>query len=413
MRDSIKILISFATLASIANSMLLPYIPVYAKAEVGMPLGLVGYLVFVYYGTEMITRIPIGSVGEFFGHNTMVVNGGLTILLAAAMYFSANALWHLLFLGQIFFGIGFSVTWVTIPSFVTKAKSSLSIYTSIVGLGWLFGPLIGGFVKQNFGMKTLFLLFLAFSLTLFAMSLLFYWIVSKKNLLGEAPEKELKKRFPTASTVYCLVENTVTSFRKSIVLIKREKILVSILISFIMFMSFAISNASVLPLFVVDYLGYSDFFVAVFVAANTAAASLIRLKASYIVEALGKVKALLIATFLTGLIIVGVSLVRSRVNLLLLSVLWGMAGGLYLPVVFGLIAEATEEDEERGLGMGLRGTFGTAGSAIGVLVFLNIGGIFDIQIALELFGISMMVFAAIITAYWRLRKHFSRNEKRT
>ncbi|PTD93362.1 hypothetical protein C9439_08095 [archaeon SCG-AAA382B04] len=408
MRDNIKVLIAFATLASISNSMLLPYIPVYAKAEAGMPLALVGYLVFIYYGTEMITRIPIGSIGEYSGHNTMVINGGLAILLAASLYYTSEIFWPLLFLGQIFFGIGFSVTWVTIPSFITKADSSLSIYTSIVGLGWLFGPLIGGSVKQGLGMEALFLLFLFFSIILFLMSMLFYYLVSKRNFLGEASEKTLKKRFPTALTLFCLVENTVGSFKESIKLIKRDKILISILISFIMFMSFAISNASVLPIFVVDYLGYSDFFVAIFVAVNTAAASLIRLKANYIVEKGGKVKTLLISTLLTGVIIVAVSYATNKFALLFLSSLWGIAGGLYLPVVFGLIADATHKEKERGLGMGLRGTFGTAGSAIGVLVFLNIGGIFDIKFALEVFGLFMIAFSVGLTIYWELRKRYLR-----
>ncbi len=399
MKDSIKLLIAFATLASVSNSMLLPYIPVFAKVEAGMPLGLVGYLVFFYYGTEMVTRIPIGSVSEFFGHNIMVVTGGLTIVLAATMYYFSDIIWPLLFLGQIFFGIGFSVTWVTIPSFVTKSKGSLSIYTSIVGLGWLFGPLIGGYVKQNFGMIELFVLFLVFSSILLLMSIVFYLLVSKRNLLNEAPEENLKNRLPGISTLFCLVENSVSSFRKSIPLIKREKILLSVLISFIMFMSFAISNASILPLYIVDYLGYNDFLVAILVAINTAAASLIRLKSHQIVRKGGKVKTLLLAVFLTGLIIVAVSMVDSKWLLIILSILWGMAGGLYLPVVFGLITDATH-DNERGLGMGLRGTFGTAGSAIGVLIFLNLAQLYNIQLALNSFGIFMMVFAVILTLSW-------------
>lgn len=400
LRDSIKLLIAFATLASISNSMLLPYIPVFAKTQAGMPLALVGYLVFFYYGTEMITRIPIGSVSEFLGHDAMVVTGGLTIVFAASMYYLSDTMWPLLFLGQIFFGIGFSVTWVTIPSFVTKARSSLSIYTSIVGLGWLFGPLIGGFVKQTYGMKTLFLIFLGFSIVLLLMSLFFYWLVKKRNFLNENSRNHLRSDSSSISTLFCLVKNSVASFKKSIPLIKREKISLSILISFIMFMSFAISNASVLPLYIVDHLGYSDFFVALFVAVNTAAASTIRLKSELIVKYGGKVKTLLLAVFLTGLTIVAVSYSSGKIILLILSAFWGMAGGLYLPVVFDLIADATR-DEERALGMGLRGTFGTAGSALGVLIFLNLAGFYDIQIALNVFGFFMMTFAAALSiAYY-------------
>ncbi|KXB04889.1 hypothetical protein AKJ49_01605 [candidate division MSBL1 archaeon SCGC-AAA382A03] len=72
-----------------------------------------------------------------------------------------------------------------------------------------------------------------------------------------------------------------------------------------------------------------------------------------------------------------------------------------MPVVFNLIADATTETE-RGVAMGLRGTMGTAGSAIGVLIFMNIAGAFSVAFSLTLFGVFVLVFVGVLLSYWKI-----------
>jgi len=167
------IVTSFAAVSSIGASMILPYIPVYGR-EVGMSVGLVGYLVFIYYGVEALTRIPVGSLSDVIGHSKVILVGGISLLFAGFSYLFSSEISQLLFVAQLFFGVGISITWVTIPSFVTKMEHSVSKYTFSVGLGWLIGPPIGGFIKDSWGMFVLFWIFFFINVVIVIISILFY-----------------------------------------------------------------------------------------------------------------------------------------------------------------------------------------------------------------------------------------------
>lgn len=116
----IWLLITFATISSVGLSSILPYIPLFGR-EIGMPISLVGFLIFVYYGIEVISRIPIGSLTDILGSGLVVVWGGATVVFASFFYLLSSWSWQLLFGAQLLLGLGISITWVTIPAFVTEA----------------------------------------------------------------------------------------------------------------------------------------------------------------------------------------------------------------------------------------------------------------------------------------------------
>ncbi len=385
------IVTSFAAVSSIGASMILPYIPVYGR-EVGMSVGLVGYLVFIYYGVEALTRVPVGSLSDVIGHSKVILVGGFSLLLAGVSYLLSSEVSQLLFVAQLFFGVGISITWVTIPSFVTKMEHSVSKYTFSVGLGWLIGPPIGGFIKDSWGMFVLFWIFFFINVVIVVISILFYIFNDEES---EVEIVEVRDGLNVSKILFYII----TPFKRAYPLLKKKKIFLASMVSFIMFMIFAM-GASLIPLYL-DEIGLIGLQIGILQSVRTSSSTGIRLGTNKILRYADDMTILGIGMGLTGISIVLIPLTEIRIILGILSVTWGLGGGLYLPIVFDLIGKCTEP-EERGLAMGLRGTMGTLGSAIGVLVFSNIADKFGVRISLEALGVLVLVSSGILLLTWKV-----------
>ncbi len=398
-----KLLVMFAAISSFSVSMVLPYIPLFGK-EIGMPIWLVGYLIFAYYGIEVLTRIPIGFLSDIFSYTFVILGGSLAFLTASILYLYSSSIWYLLLLAQIFLGLGISITWVTIPSLITILESSLSIYTFSVGLGWLMGPLVGGFIRDHFTMSILFFVFLILSIPLIFLALLFgketeesfFSVYSESSAnFGESEDSPV-----AVTSIPELFLLSVRSFSDAFDLLrKNRRIILAALVSFVMFMGFAMVN-SLIPLRL-DEIGLTSFLIGLLLTIRTGAGTVIRLASETILRIGEKASILIGGTILSGVVILLISNISYFPLIVILMIVWGLAGGVYLPIVFSLIADSTSESE-RGIAMGLRGTMGTSGSAIGVLVFMNLAGLFSITLSLILFGIFVLTFSIILLIYWRL-----------
>ncbi|OUJ18338.1 MFS family permease [Methanonatronarchaeum thermophilum] len=395
METKVKLLITYATLASLSMGMIFPYIPLYGQ-EIGMPISLIGYLVFVYYLTEMFTRIPVGQITNQIGYPKITITAGILSIISATLYLTSNLIWPLLFLAQITFAIAFAIAWVSIPAYITKAKGSLPKYTFLVGIGWLFGPPIGGITRDYYGMTHLFIILTIISITLLTISIYFYKHTQTQNHSKNLQKNTNKNRKPTLKNT---IKSTKNSYKKAHhLLLNRKKVLIATLVSLIMFMSFGLL-ASVIPLHLED-IGFTSFMIGIFAATQTTISSAIRLKTNPIVKILGRVNILIIGTAICGIAISTVSIITHPTTLILISAIWGLGHGLYLPIAFDLIADDTNI-EERDIGMGLRGTVGTAGSAISVLTFMYLAEITTFSLSIATFGIIMTTFAITLHIYWK------------
>jgi MFS family permease len=399
-RDAVM-LVAFATLSSFAVSMILPYIPLFGR-EIGMPLGLVGNLIFAYYAIEALTRIPIGSASDAIGFSLVIGIGAVSFVVAAAFYLASIAVWQWLVIAQLSLGIGMSITYVTIPSYITITDSSVPIYTFSVGFGWLLGPMTGGLLKDELGMMTLFQAFLVVTLLLLVLALVFARIGDDRGRPDAPATDGAPPKSPPArpgEVVSDLPRMTRQSFQDAFALLKtHDRILLAALVSFIMFMNFAMAN-SLIPLRFED-VGMSSFTIGLLLTIRSGTSTTVRLLTEKVLTFGRKATILIVLTALTGLVLVGFAVSRTFPALVALSIVWGLGGGLYLPVVFSLIADATG-DHERGVAMGLRGTLGTAGSAIGVIVFMPIADVTSIESSLALFGAFVVTFAIGLSFYWK------------
>ncbi|MFW6047844.1 MAG: MFS transporter [Candidatus Natronoplasma sp.] len=383
MKKSFWLLTSFAFISSIGSSMIMPYIPIYGK-EIGMSVTLAGVLVFVFYGIDTAARIPIGWLSGQVGYHRVVLGGGLSLLLASILYHISDPFPKLLFLAQLFFGVGFSMTWVTIPSFITLKNQSLGIYSFFVGLGWLIGPPAGGYIKDHLGMGHLFIGFLIHSIILVLISVLFYLYH--------------KKQFDYGGKIKNLTAEVSRSFIEGFKMAMRGgRVVIAFAVSFIMFMAFSMAY-SLVPLYF-EFVGLISFQIGILQSFRQGSSTLIRVGLSKILSLADDVTILTVGMLGTGIAIICISMIESTLWLTIFSIVWGLSAGMYFPIVIDLIAKGTTE-EERGIALGMRGTVGTLGSALGVLIFSGLADTFSIPISLTIVGSFIVGFGIILWIIW-------------
>lgn len=403
MKRKAILLTAITTISSLGVSMILPYIPIYGE-EIGIPINIVGYLIFIYYGIAVITRIPIGFLSDALGHTIVIFAGGLMIVMASLFYMASTSIWYLLFGAQLLLGLGLSITWVTIPSFLTLIEGSLKVYTFSVGFGWLFGPIVGGFIKDYLGMSTLFFAFFLITIPLMTLTLIFYRDVEGTFLPSmnnrSLPKVDKTESSPPSASFPQLITSSIGSFSDAFGLLKKSGgVFIAAFVSFIMFMSFAMGN-SLVPL-QFSKVGLGSSIIGILLAIRTGTSTIIRLAIGKILKIGRKTVLLIVGAAFTGGILFLISFAESLTFLIPLAIVWGIGGGIYLPVAFDLIADSTTESE-RGVAMGLRGTLGTGGSAIGVLVFMNLADIIGVTSALLWFGISVIVLSGLLWVSWKI-----------
>ena len=384
------VLTLFATLSTMSSLMILPYIPLYGR-EIGMPLSLVGYLIFFYYGSEAVVRISVGSLADFVGYDIMVVFEGLALFGSSVFYLFSMDSWFMLLVGQVLLAVGLSVTWVVIPSYVSKvkdSKESLPWYTFSLGVGLLFGAPLGGFIRDTWGMFRLFEVFLVVSIVMIIISIIFYIYVDE-DVISDDKRGSYSFSF--------LLGSLINSYEESFsILFNNKRVLLASGISFMMFMTVGMSN-SLLPIYLSN-LGLSSFLIGLLQTARVTSSTLVRTQSQEIVDYLNVSSTLILSISVTGLAIILISSTSFLTIIVLLSVLWGVGGGLYLPVVFNTIAIHSTV-ENRDYAMGVRGSLSTVGAAIGVIVFSNLANSSSVAFSLKIFGFVIMLFSVVVIPF--------------
>ncbi|MFP4202639.1 MAG: MFS transporter, partial [Candidatus Acetothermia bacterium] len=285
------ILVVFSLVCTFGVSNIVPYIPIFGR-EVGMPVAMIGNLVLLYYLLQSVTRIPLGKLSDLIGHHKPVLLGSLLYLFASLAFLTSIKFWPLLFLGEIFLGLANSITWVTVPSYITSSSNALPIYSFSVGLGWLIGSPTGGYIKDAFGMEWVFFTLMIVSLVLVYLSWLFYFETS------ELSRRESVKSFirmsslsPSAIPVYPSLKSYIHAWR---LFRNNRELLFASLFSFIVFMTFGL-GASVVPLYL-SSVGIGSFFVGILISIRVATSTFIKLASNKLTRAFGDYKVLVVST---------------------------------------------------------------------------------------------------------------------
>ncbi len=384
LKKRVLLVITLAFILSFLIALLLPYIPLYGE-DIGLSISMIGYVIAVYHITQFAGRIPMGSLTDTFGYGKIILFGGISLFFSMIFYILSPGLWPLLFLAQMFIGIVVCMEWVTLPSFMTSVDlDRIPLFTFVVGIAYTFSVPLGGVLKDALGMQLLFLMGFLLSIP----SLYIVYLIIKDEKQNPQPDRN------TGNVSF------ISLYKDAFKTLKNPQVMRGSLYSLLMFLNFNIA-ISIFPL-QLSFLGFSATIIGGIQFARIGSETFIRLFSKKIETVLKKKTILMGSTLASGLSLYFVSQTSSLFMIIIISLLWGTISGLYHPVVFEVVAAGTDE-ENRGKGMGVRGTMGTLGSFTGIIIFSNIAEYFSIALSLALAGITILFGVLFIELFMDYR----------
>lgn len=164
------------------EGMFFNFIPIYldnqfhlSKSQIGLVLGIFGF-------SMMLTHLPAGRLADRLGRRPLLIAAWLVGLAATIIMGLGRAL-PLYLAGLFLYGL---TSFVASPlsSYVTAARgkwpvgTALSLTTATFSTGMVFGPLTGGWIGEQFGMRASFVV----ASVVFAASTLFIFLIAAQPI---------------------------------------------------------------------------------------------------------------------------------------------------------------------------------------------------------------------------------------
>ncbi len=372
--------ILIAILTFLGFSMLTPYITLFGR-EIGMPAVLIGSLIFIRYGIDGISRIPMGNVADIISRPKVMIIGSTLLISSAIFYLLAPIYWKSLIVAQILFGVGMSTMLVSLSSYVTSNFSSegISKYTFATGVGTFSGSFLGGTIKDYFGMENVFMVFLGLTTSVLFLSIYLYR--KQRAFKTEKYNMNPVKSYVDAYSLF----NEKSSLRRVT------------LLSLVFITTFTIGLA-IVPIYY-ESIGMSSTYIGILQGLWLGTSTMIRLTSDKVIRTIDN-----ISTSITGILITGIALTlmtftQSFFALALISIFWGISG-LNLPAIFSEISRITNQ-KEKGKANGLRGTVGSIGASVGVIIVSKLTSSIGIMSSIRALGITVMIIAVILSIGWK------------
>ncbi|WP_027371621.1 MFS transporter [Desulfovermiculus halophilus] len=132
------------------HGMIFPLIPLYVQS-LGAGESMVGVVVACFHILAMVLAIPLGSLMERFGLQTMLAAGAVCNVLYAVLLLVATSLW-IVMLAQVIGGLGFLLLVVATQTHIGSLRENrfrerrFGIITLVSAVGQTLGPALGGVV---------------------------------------------------------------------------------------------------------------------------------------------------------------------------------------------------------------------------------------------------------------------------
>ena len=170
------------------EGMFFNFVPIYldrqfllSEYEIGLVLGAFGF-------SMAITHIPAGRLSDRIGGRPLLIAAWILGLLSALVMGAALAL-PLFLIGLFGYGLTAFVS-SPLSSYVTAARGNwpigtvLSLTTATFGLGMALGPVTGGWIGDNYGMRMSFFV----AAIMFILSNIFIFLIKRQPIDGHDPE---------------------------------------------------------------------------------------------------------------------------------------------------------------------------------------------------------------------------------
>jgi multidrug resistance protein len=330
---------------------LIPILPSFAKKELGVDEASIGIAIAIYSFVQFLFNPFFGKLSDKYGRKPVIV---VSLFLNAIGYviFAYTHSYLMLLLSRVIAGIGGSsigVAQAYIADVTTKENRSkgMGLIGSAFGLGFVFGPLIGGILSDYGYMATGFAAagfsMIAFVLTLFKLP--------ESNLNREESVQRKRALFDIKGTKKIL---------------SRPELSVLVLLFFILTFSFA-NIYGTFALLGIQVYGFTDLqngymFGIVGLSSAIVQGGLI----GYINRIMSKKKIIIIGAFLIMVTLALIPYGQTFLGLAIISIFLSYGTGTLQPTILSLISEVTS-DAEQGITLGINQSFSAFARVLGPL----------------------------------------------
>lgn len=312
-------------LTGAAFSLVMPFLPLYVEAlgvtghsSLNMWSGLVFSITFLF---SAIASPLWGGLADRKGRKIMLLRSALGMAIVMLLMGLAQNIWQFLILRALLGLLGGFIPNANalIATQIPRHKSGWALGTLSTGAvsGALLGPLAGGFLADNYGLRPVFFMTAAVLFVCFVMTLFFireqFTPVSKKEML------HVKEVFGS---------------------LKNRELVLSLFVTTLIIQVATGSIAPILTLYVRDLAGNISniAFVSGMIASVPGVAALICApRLGKLGDRIGPEKILIVALIVSVLLLIPMSLVQNPLQLGILRFLLGAADGALLPAVQTLL----------------------------------------------------------------------------
>ncbi|MCB0795316.1 MAG: MFS transporter [Flavobacteriales bacterium] len=191
MRARLGILYLTVFIDLLGFGLVIPILPTYAT-ELGATAFEVGLIAAVYALMNFVFSPLWGTVSDRHGRRPVIAGTVATTAFSFLLLAHADTLW-LLFVARTISGIGSaniaaSQAYITDVTERSERARALGLIGAAFGLGFIFGPLVGGFVKEHFGMSWVGYTAMCLSL----INLLLVWFFLPESIKEKDPHARLE-----------------------------------------------------------------------------------------------------------------------------------------------------------------------------------------------------------------------------
>jgi len=158
----------------ISSGMFYSVLPIYISRELKASEFSVGLLFTVGALTGALISVAVGKISDRYGRKRLILLSQLSFGLVMLFYSIINYYVYA-FAIHILEGFAWAVIGTTAPAYISdlaraeERGESMGFYNTVVQVGWVIGPFLGGFLAEFFGFRLM--LRLAFVMIIFGLIL--------------------------------------------------------------------------------------------------------------------------------------------------------------------------------------------------------------------------------------------------
>jgi predicted MFS family arabinose efflux permease len=138
------------------------YMPFFSPymISIGISVSVVGMVVGAYGFTQMALRIPLSILGSVSISHKIIIGGGLVVVFFSCILPIFSESWVIFLLTRSFAGVA-AATWVSYSAYLLEGAGSaanrrMGLLMTACGIGTCFAQIVGMFLYDHVGMRTIF-----------------------------------------------------------------------------------------------------------------------------------------------------------------------------------------------------------------------------------------------------------------